>query len=368
MSARFGPPWCSADTSLKISEMKIFRLVDVQSARLVEFRHVDLGSLEYATLSYVWGGAVQNGLIQANLEGLQASVSLANLPKSIQDAICITNELLIPFLWVDALCIIQDNDEDKSVQVSNMGSIYANSIVTLVAATGQTAQAGLPGVSSPRKHAQVPVTIDNSGLEASSELLTRLNPRNSPYIHPADTTIWASRGWTFQEQELSTRLVYFLDEQILWSCANDHRSEETHSETLLAKVRWHQNLNQPHLFELRSRPSKNAHVWDVDRTWKTTVLDFTNRNLSFPGDALDAVSGALQFFQSVTGRGFLWGLPRKGFESNIHWSFLAQPNRRTCMTTLPSTSLNCRVRYPSWSWLGWEHFYMSWMPASWDSR
>lgn len=364
---RIGPSQCSADISHEISEMRLFRLIDVQSARIVEFHDVELRSLEYATLSYVWGGSIQKRLVQANLDALQAPGSLDEVPKSIQDAICITKELLIPFLWVDALCVIQDSDEDKSVQISNMGGIYSNSIVTLVAAAGQTADAGLPGVTSPRKHAQMPVAIDNNSMKASSGLLTR-RPRNSPFIHPADTTIWASRGWTFQEQELSTRLIYFLDEQILWSCANDHRSEETHSETLLAKVRWHQNLNQPHLFELRSKPSKNTHVWDVDRTWELTVRDFTNRNLSFPGDALDAVTGALQFFQSVTGREFLWGIPRRGFESNLLWSFLAQPGRRTCMTTLPSTSLSRRVRYPSWSWLGWEHHYMSWRPPARDSR
>lgn len=360
--------WCSADSSHKISELKTFRLVDVESSRIVELRQVDLRSLKYATLSYVWGGLQKSGLTVADMEELQASGSLTNLPKSIQDAIYITKALLIPFLWVDAFCIIQDSVEDKSEQISNMGSIYSCSLVTLVAATGRSAHAGLPGATSPRTPAQMPLLLNDSVLGASAELLTRLNPIIGPYSHPTEGTVWASRGWTFQEQELSARLIYFFDGQILWSCANDHRSEETHSETSLAKATWLQDQNQPHLFELRSEPSKKASVWDIDRTWKMMVLDFTNRSLSFPGDALDAVTGALQLLQSVTGRGFLWGIPRKGFQTNLHWSFLAQPNRRTCLTTLPSTSLNCRVPYPSWSWLGWEHFYLSWMPPAWDSR
>lgn len=348
--------------------MKIFRLIDVQELRIVEFRQVNFKSLEYATLSYVWGGSQQNALVRANVGDLQAPGSLANVPKSIHDAISITRDLSIPFLWVDRLCIIQDSDEDKSFQISNMGNIYSSSIVTLVAATGQSANAGLPGVASARRPAQMPFVIDDDGLEGPAEILTRLIPTIGPYSHPTDETIWASRGWTFQEQELSTRLLYFLEEQILWSCANDHRSEETHSETPLAKARWHQNQNQPHLFEFRSGPSNKTMVWDVERAWIMIVRDFTNRSLSFPGDALDAVTGALQLFQSVTGREFLWGIPRKEFEHNLLWSFLAQPNRRTCITTLPSTSLNCCVGYPSWSWLGWEHLYMSWLLPALHSR
>lgn len=319
-------------------------------------------------MSYVWGGIQKSGLTVANTKELQSPGSLANLPKSVQDAILITKDLSIPFLWVDAFCIIQDSDDDKSHQIGNMGKIYSCSIVTLVAATGRSAHAGLPGVTSPRKSSQMPLVLNDTSLGASAELLTRLNPSIGPYSHPTEGTVWASRGWTFQEQELSTRLLYFLDGQILWSCANDHRSEETHSETSIAKAAWLQNHSQPHLFELRSEPSKKASVWDIDRTWKMMVLDFTNRSLSFPGDALDAVTGALQLLQSVAGREFLWGIPRRGFQNNLHWSFLAQPKRRTCLTTLPSTSLKSRVQYPSWSWLGWEHFYLSWMPPAWDSR
>lgn len=348
---RFGPTWCSADNGHEISEMNIFRLIDVESARIVELRQVDLKSLQYATLSYVWGGLQKSGLTVANTKALQAPGSLANLPKSIQDAIFITRDLSIPFLWVDAFCIIQDSDDDKSHQISNMGKIYSCSIVTLVAATGRSAHAGLPGVASPRKSAQMPLVLNDTSLRASAELLTRLNPSIGPYSRRTEGTVWASRGWTFQEQELSNRLLYFLDGQIFWSCANDHRSEETHSETSTAKAAWLQNHSQPHLFELRSERSKKASVWDIDRTWKMMVLDFTNRSLSFLGDALDAVTGALQLLQSVTGREFLRGIPRRGLQNNLHWSFLAQPKRRSCLTTLPATSPNRRVHYPSWSLL-----------------
>lgn len=352
--------------------MSTFRLIDVRSARIVQFRQVDLRSLEYATLSYVWGGPLQNALVQANVDDLQVPGSLTDLPKSIQDAIYVTKDLLVPFLWVDALCIIQDNDADKSEQISSMGSIYLCSKVTLVAAAGKSAHAGLPGVSIPRKPIRKSVSIDHGGLEPSNELLTRLYP--STYSHSiTEGTAWASRGWTFQEQELSNRLVYFMDGQILWSCANNHRSEETHSETKIAKATWFQSRDQPHLFEFHLEPTEptekvSSPVWNIEWTWRMIVLDFTNRSLTFPGDALDAVTGALNLYQSITGKGFLWGIPLEGFEHSLHWCFLEQPARRTCVTTLPSTSLRCRVQYPSWSWLAWEPSYMSWISPQWNSR
>lgn len=85
----------------------------MRSSRIVQFRQVELRSLEYATLSYVWGGPLQNALVQANVDELQAPGSLTDLPETIQGAIYITEDLYIPFLWVDALCIIQDDDADK---------------------------------------------------------------------------------------------------------------------------------------------------------------------------------------------------------------------------------------------------------------
>lgn len=111
---------------------------------------------------------LQSARVEANLDDLDTDHGLPG--QSVPD--CprrnLTTDPLIPFLWVAALCIIQDSDEDKSRQISNMGPIYSCSKVTLVAVEGKSAHAGLSGISIPCRSSQMFVAIDHSGLGASS--------------------------------------------------------------------------------------------------------------------------------------------------------------------------------------------------------
>ena len=89
----------------------------------------------YATLSHCCDGRCDKILTSDTLRQFEESIPLASLPKSFQDAIVITQELGVSYMWIDALCIIQDsdNDEEWRREASFMGDIYANSYVTLAA-------------------------------------------------------------------------------------------------------------------------------------------------------------------------------------------------------------------------------------------
>jgi hypothetical protein len=101
-------------------------------------------------LSYVWGDVPNFRLTKANMRELLIVGSIEAvwdmLPRTIRNAIDLTNSLGLHYLWVDALCLLQNDHEDLQLGVSVMDYIYEWSLLTIIAASGHNADAGLPGV------------------------------------------------------------------------------------------------------------------------------------------------------------------------------------------------------------------------------
>lgn len=184
-------------------------LIDVVSMCLIQAE----GDVEYAALSYVWGLDVQQlGLSASNREDLFKRQSLTKpvfasyMTATVSDAIYVTREIGLRYLWVDTLCIQQDQRIDTAYQVANMHNIFGSSHVTIVAAQGLTANAGLRGTPStprPMIHRQAVVKYKAKPLmqEINGGLLgligDRMKPRQgktifSPYTEIRDTK-WHSR-------------------------------------------------------------------------------------------------------------------------------------------------------------------------------
>ncbi|KAJ9654686.1 hypothetical protein H2198_006276 [Neophaeococcomyces mojaviensis] len=117
------------------AKVKEIRLLDVYTWRLVE---VDTSSCpRYCALSYVWGTITSTCLTKASIHtrlktGYDASESLH---PAVHDAVQVVKGLKERFLWVDALCIIQDSAKDKQRQIEQMGSIYSGAVLTIYAAS-----------------------------------------------------------------------------------------------------------------------------------------------------------------------------------------------------------------------------------------
>lgn len=131
-----------------------FRLIDVLEARLVE----KMEPCDYVALSYVWGAPDPFGLRTAkrNVYLLKESDALKQshkrfgkrIPQVIVDAMALCNAIGNRFLWVDSLCIVQDDLEEKKRLIHGMGFVYENAYLTLFATSGQDANAGLAGITA----------------------------------------------------------------------------------------------------------------------------------------------------------------------------------------------------------------------------
>ena len=164
------------------------RLIDVRARCVIEVESLS----PYVTLSYVWGKVKTLRLVKENKLSLMKPSALSALrnkiPCTILDAIDLVARLGLSYLWVDALCILQDDENELSQEVQRMDLIYANSLFTIIAADGVDADAGLSGVQpNSRQVHQVleRVTADKS-LVALYELDDLLR-----------TPIYSTRGWTY---------------------------------------------------------------------------------------------------------------------------------------------------------------------------
>ncbi|TVY84431.1 hypothetical protein LSUE1_G002663 [Lachnellula suecica] len=123
------------------------RLIDVGTADGKVMPHLWIPekttvAIPYMTLSYRWGMSPKVLLTRTSLPELCKQIPVDLLPQSNQDAIHITRSLGIRYLWIDALCIIQDREEDFHLELAKMRNIYKNSYCTISASQGETGERG----------------------------------------------------------------------------------------------------------------------------------------------------------------------------------------------------------------------------------
>ncbi|KJZ72171.1 hypothetical protein HIM_08436 [Hirsutella minnesotensis 3608] len=192
---------CGGDADAEALTWRPPRLIDSVDRRLVLAKPTD----RYAALSYVWGVApLQLGsgspaqLLRTNVDAYQLSLPDDDVPRTIIDAIWLAKKLGLRYIWVDKLCILQDDEQDWIEHVQNMAHVFANAHLTIVAAHGN-ADTGLVALD-PRRPPRAPraVVKDHEQLLLASK--------------------WMTRAWTLQERLYSRRAVYIFEDTVNWEC------------------------------------------------------------------------------------------------------------------------------------------------------
>ena len=177
-----------------------FRLVDVESWCIIEARGTkswspfdeDESRHQYLALSYVWGQVHSLKLFRHNQEELMKRGTLRDhrhaIPSTIMDAIHLTKRMGFRYLWVDALCLVQDNELDMLQGIQHMDLIYRGAALTIIAAAGANANAGLPGLRDDSQRLDQPIEEVREGVKMTVvESLDSL----------LRTSHYSGRAWTY---------------------------------------------------------------------------------------------------------------------------------------------------------------------------
>lgn len=218
-----------------------------------------------------------------------------------------------------------------------MGEIYSNAYCTVIAAAGEDAQAGLPGVSNAGRREQRKISLDGVTLV------------ERPYSkdHGAallSSSKWATRGWTYQEGYLSTRRLIFTEYCLLYLC-----NREFTSEPFQHRVATTGESNRQSFARFVPSATFSGHRAST-ATLREHIEEYTRRDLSHSEDSLNAFLGVLDY-NSKTRRpmAHLWGLP-------LYEDQARAPRPRDILFELfwwhesPGTR---RKGFPSWTWAGW---------------
>ncbi|KAF9468367.1 heterokaryon incompatibility protein-domain-containing protein [Collybia nuda] len=332
--------WRGEDESLP----QTVRMLDVKAMSIVSASQVS----RYIALSYLWGGiGTVYQTTQANItrRTTPGGLDISILPSSISDSIHLCLQLDVQYLWVDALCIIQDSMEDKAIQIGVMELIYGSSYFTIFAVGGNNAHAPLPGLFPGTRPVQQHVEVIH-GLHLTVPLPTLREVL-------AQST-WGTRGWTYQELMLSSRRLFFTGQQTYFECGQDIWCEDVAVESKRLPRSYHplQHTGGGNFTYLRAPPSWARK--DYMLGYMTAITQYTQRNLTNDSDAVDAISALTNAMTKGFKLGGGQGVPSKAFRyglaiTDLNQALLWQPTTQLVRRHIPTGS-----PWPSWSWAGWR--------------
>lgn len=303
--------------------------LDEKPIRLVDGDAVT-DQLGYATLSYCWGDSLNLCTTKETLSRLRQGIPVESLPQTFLDAINMAQSLGIPRIWIDALCIVQDDEEEWQTQAAEMSEIFQGSQLTITASQSSNSSEGCFPIGT--------------GERIEDELIFRtkwFTTARIVHIHSSDIRrygawygIVKTRGWALQEHILSPRVVCCFKSGIHWQCRACYRTQ--HGVFFDRDEVMDKNISErsPSLYPGLKNDRQGCHD-----TWRLIASDYTGRRFSHHQDIVPALAGITKYFASALEDIPLLGLWRETFVQDLAWVRVGERVR-------PHSS-----ELPSWSWL-----------------
>ena len=339
------------------------RVVDVgtgenRKPRLLLTANLNLSDRRYLALSHCWGLAMPltSKSTLATIADRLEEIPLAGLTRTFTDFISIAWRMHIRYVWMDSLCIIQDSKDDWEKEAAQMASVYSNAYCTIAASSSASGNEGCR--VDPDSEPYGPVILSfNEANENSNPIIrkVRIFSTLKSITDILQRDVLSGRGWTFQERELSNRILHYSKDSIRWECRGLKASLQFPWQDTNA---FNGNLRTFDTGQIRPRTAADQESLEKQKereeAWFEAVLKYTGRSLTYPSDVLHAFSGIARTVQSCTDDRYLAGLWYSNLIHCLCWaSAWSQPitHKRQPEYLAPSWSWACiagQIRYEWW--------------------
>ena len=368
----------------------------------------------YIALSHRWGKSHRLTLTHGNHLALRGGISIAEIPQTFQDAIAVCRSLGVAYLWIDSLCILQDDAADWENEASRMGSVYLNAYLTLAALHSEDDASGcfpsaarnadkmpFPFVSPdvvctgrPAITNTIPLVELGDVYECAAVFAMVGEGKKRYYLthewmppsteshkqrygtfnfgasyDPLAAEPLSSRGWVLQERLLAPRTLHYSEGQMYWECQQCVLGEDgSMLERRFPRLQALEETRQ-RAMRLAADPSGDHAGEDEEPSardeWLRLVEIFTTRELTMSSDKLVALAGLARLVGESstvkTGRDeYVAGIWRSNFVRGLCWKRKVVAATHSCHdeqhtqalpdATAASITRVAEYRAPSWSW------------------
>ncbi|UKZ78746.1 hypothetical protein TrVFT333_006491 [Trichoderma virens FT-333] len=309
----------------------------------------------YCALSYCWGKATPSSSFykttKVNLSSHENTIPLHKLPTTLRDAIVVARNLGFQYIWIDAICIVQDDEADWAYEAAKMQHVYAGASLTISTVASSSSEDGLFRLRQTRNSTavclnyRIPKAFREYAWQAGS--MSPEVPDSPMYLVACPNILPAmelsmsgpvhERAWTLQEQMMSTRVLYYGRGTLWWECFDLYASEGQPGPLRLSDYApWERYETKNAVRGARTYQWGDA---DVFKHWQQLVYDFTGRAMTERRDRLTAIVGlghAMEPFMKSKFVAGVWSgdrlLESLCWEVRVHEQSMRNP------------------QFPSWSW------------------
>ncbi|KAJ4190740.1 hypothetical protein NW755_004954 [Fusarium falciforme] len=343
------------------------RIVDVGDAdgviRVVE-THGE--SAKYICLSHCWGSTQIITTTQNTLQQRQRRIDMQDLSNTFRDAILLTRQLGLHYIWIDSLCIIQDSRTDWEIESAKMSSIYSKAFLTIAATHSPDGRGGLYTDTPDFEVSGETPEGEEYRLFFRERIDHHLDPVPEPDRSGADVGLIGhgtiarhpllTRAWVYQERLLSPRVIHFGPQELFFECLSAMQCEcggIAHDGSSIAPSGLMKLLYAEALFT--TAPGVEWHeyaAYYMARIWRTMVNEYTSLGITKPSDRLPAIGGLAKKMAASRKQEYVAGLWGNTLNDDLIWTVLELEGEK-------------KPRYdplaaPTWSWASVEAHVFYW--------
>jgi hypothetical protein len=376
-------PFCNRPSIIRLPS----RVLDVgrPGNRVIRLMESQSSTAEYIALSHCWGGKEDVlTTTTANLQDHKKTIAWSRLPDTFRDAITITQGLGIQYLWIDSLCIVQDDLLDWETAAASMADVYENSYLTIAATLATNSRVDLfptrcTSYLGHYRNSCLPIgpveVRKNTIIRPSREIFPSIlsdghtvfgNKRKIKMKGCWDTSPLLNRAWVLQERLLSTRILHIHAEELFWECNSrtvcectsldgDAWSKRPHDSYLWAGIIPGAEGLKGDYAEILAGTKTTQQIADY---WLELVSEYTSLKLTYGSDRLPALSGLAASLSKQIHSEYMAGLWACDLVRSLIWRRVstAVGLRKDNVRSGPRPLNRCKSRAsfedwtPTWSW------------------